>query len=75
MTRNYTVILQQEPAGGYHVFCPALRGCHSEGETIEEAKQNITEAIELYLESLIAHHEALPVENILNSNDTITRKD
>jgi predicted RNase H-like HicB family nuclease len=57
MTRQYTVILEKEPTGGYHVFCPALKGCHSEGETEAEALQNIREAIELYLESLIAHDE------------------
>jgi predicted RNase H-like HicB family nuclease len=57
MTRQYTVILEKEPTGGCHVFCPALKGCHSEGETEAEALQNIREAIELYLESLIAHDE------------------
>lgn len=50
---NYTVILEKESEGGYHVFCPMLRGCHSQGDTFEEAIENITEAIELYLESLV----------------------
>jgi len=57
---NYTVILEKEPVGGYHVFCPALKGCHSEGETEAEALQNIREAIEVHLESLAAHNEAVP---------------
>ena len=64
MTRNYTVILQPEPEGGYHVYCPALRGCHSEGETEDEAMANIREAIDLYMESLAAHNEPLPEENL-----------
>ncbi|MDB9419874.1 type II toxin-antitoxin system HicB family antitoxin [Microcystis aeruginosa] len=50
---NYTVILEKESDGGYHAFCPALKGCHSQGDTFEETIVNITEAMELYLESLI----------------------
>ena len=50
---NYTVILEKESGSGYHVFCPMLRGCHSQGDTFEDAIENITEAIELYLESLV----------------------
>ena len=44
---NYTVLLEKEEDGGYHAFCPILRGCHSQGDTFEEAIANITEAIEL----------------------------
>jgi predicted RNase H-like HicB family nuclease len=51
---NYTVILEKEEEGGYHAFCPMLKGCHSQGDTFEETVENITEAIELYLESLMA---------------------
>ncbi|WP_309494544.1 type II toxin-antitoxin system HicB family antitoxin [Phormidium yuhuli] len=51
---NYTVIFEPESDGGYHVFCPMLRGCHSQGDHFEEALANISEAIELYLESLLA---------------------
>jgi len=57
---NYTVILEKESEGGYHVFCPMLRGCHSQGDTFEEAIENITEAIELYLESLMADNQLIP---------------
>lgn len=64
MNRRYTVILESEPMGGYHVHCPALKGCHSEGETEEEALRNIREAIDLYLESLIAHQEPIPEERL-----------
>ena len=44
------IVLEQEEDGGYSVHCPALKGCHSQGETREEALKNIQEAIELYLE-------------------------
>ncbi len=62
---RYTAILERQSEGGFHVFCPALPGCHSEGETIEESLTNIKEAIELYLESLKAHGEDPPSEDLL----------
>ena len=59
---NYTVVFQKEPEGGYTVFVPMLPGCVSYGKNLEEAKKMIKEAIELYIESLIAHNEEVPTE-------------
>ncbi|MBU4223262.1 MAG: type II toxin-antitoxin system HicB family antitoxin [Euryarchaeota archaeon] len=44
------IVLEEEDDGTYSVHCPALKGCHSQGETREEALINIQEAIQLYLE-------------------------
>lgn len=44
------IILEQEEDGTYSVHCPALKGCHSQGETRKAALKNIQEAIQLYLE-------------------------
>jgi len=55
---HYTAIIEREESGGYHAFCPALRGCHSQGETYEETVKNITETIQLYIESLKARYES-----------------
>lgn len=44
------VILEPSDEGGYTVSVPALPGCISEGNNIDEALANIQEAIELYLE-------------------------
>jgi len=49
---RYTVILEPEAEGGFHIWCPALKGCHSQGETREEAVANIREAMAAYMESL-----------------------
>ena len=46
------VVLEPSEEGGYTVYIPSLPGCISEGETIEEALENILEAIELYLEPI-----------------------
>ena len=48
---RYTVIPESEEEGGFHIWCPALKGCHSQGDTKEEALDNIQEAIAAYLES------------------------
>jgi predicted RNase H-like HicB family nuclease len=62
---NYTVLLEKEEDGGYHAFCPVLRGCHSQGDTFEETIENITEAIEIYIESLVADNQPIPKENLI----------
>lgn len=51
---NYNVIFQEEKSGGYSVWVPDLPGCASQGETFDEAKDNIREAIGLYLEDVPA---------------------
>lgn len=61
---NYTVIIEKEDEGGFHAFCPVLPGCHTQGETFEKAIENIKDAVKLYVESLIAHNEQLPEEDI-----------
>jgi predicted RNase H-like HicB family nuclease len=47
---TFPIILQKEKEGGYSVSNPALEGCYSQGETIEEALTNIKEATLLCLE-------------------------
>lgn len=44
------VLLRPESEGGYSASVPALPGCYSQGETREEALENIREAAELWLE-------------------------
>ena len=62
---NYTVLLEKESDGGYHAFCPILKGCHSQGDTVEEAIENVKEAIELYIESLIVDNQPVPKEDLI----------
>ena len=48
---EYNAVFSAEKEGGYSVWVPSLPGCTSQGETFEEAVNNIKEAIKLYLES------------------------
>lgn len=53
---------------GYYAWCPELKGCQSQGTTIEETLVNIREAIELYLESLSSEErDALLSQEILTT--------
>jgi predicted RNase H-like HicB family nuclease len=61
---GYTVILEPEEDGGYHVYAPALKGCHSYGDTIEEALANTRETIAVYLEDVRAAGEPVPTEDL-----------
>jgi predicted RNase H-like HicB family nuclease len=59
---SYLVRLTREPEGGYTATVPVLPGCVTYGQSIGEALTMAREAIELYIESLAAHGEAIPTE-------------
>jgi len=59
---SYTVILEQEPDGGYVAIVPALPGCVSQGKTRAEVMANIREAAELYIEDCLAAGDPVPTE-------------
>ena len=53
-----SAIIRPEPeAGGYSASIPALPGCHTQGETLEEVRANLREAAEGWL--AVAHDDAL----------------
>jgi predicted RNase H-like HicB family nuclease len=51
MTCKLTAIIEQDNDGVF-AYCPELKGCHTQGDTVEEAFSNLREAAELYLETL-----------------------
>ncbi len=63
---KYDVVFEEQEVGGYTVTVPSLPGCISEGDSFEEAKTNIGEAITAYLESL-----AKDGEEIIQANTNI----
>ncbi|MDP2952049.1 MAG: type II toxin-antitoxin system HicB family antitoxin [Chloroflexota bacterium] len=62
---EYTVVLDPDEEGtGYTVTVPALPGCISEGDTLEEALDNIKDAIQLYLRMCRQKGEPVPKETV-----------
>ena len=60
---RYTVILEQEPDGGFVASVPALPGCVSQGDNRAEVLRNIREAVELYVEDCRDAGDPVPVES------------
>ena len=57
---KYRVLIEQDEDGVYVAEVPTLPGCISQGQTREEAVENVREAIAAYLESLEAHGDPIP---------------
>lgn len=56
------VLIYTDENGEWCASVPSLPGCYSQGDTIEETLANIKEAIDLHIESMIAHGEDVPDE-------------
>lgn len=59
---HYTAVFEPAAEGGFIVTVPALLGLVTEGDTIEEARAMVKDAIRGYLESLLKHGEEIPTE-------------
>lgn len=62
---NYTfrTIIEPDDPSGYHGFVPALKGLHTCGETIEEVKKNLQDAISCHIKGLLKDGLSIPDEN------------
>jgi len=49
MKAEFTAVIETAPEGGYWAICPEIPGANGQGETINEAKDNLRQAIELIL--------------------------
>ena len=59
--KNLTLpIIVESDSDGYFVSCPALQGCYSQGDTYEQALDNIKDAIRLHVEDRLANGEEIP---------------
>lgn len=57
---RYVVVIERSADGSYWACVPDLPGCISAGDTPEEARRNIQEAVGLHIESLREHNEPVP---------------
>jgi predicted RNase H-like HicB family nuclease len=76
--KNYTfrTIIEPDEPNGYHGFVPMLKGLHTCGDTIEEVKQNLKEAIRCHVEGLIKDNKPIPVEeDAMEIIQTFSEKD
>ena len=65
MKAEFTAIIELATEGGYWAICPQVPGANGQGETIEEAKENLKSAIQLILEDRLADiRRGLPKEAI-----------
>lgn len=67
---TYRTIIQKD-GKYYHGFVPSLPGCHTQGDTIEETKKNLEEAIEGCLMSLKKHNEPIPKDEGFETTTTV----
>jgi predicted RNase H-like HicB family nuclease len=56
---HFPIVIEHD-SNGYFVSCPALQGCYTQGNTYEEAMQNIADAVQLYIEDVVAQGSAIP---------------
>ena len=59
---NYTAIFEPAVEGGFVVYVPSLPGCHTQGETLDEAYKMAQDAILAYIETLRGLKEEIPEE-------------
>ena len=64
MTGKVSVVVEQDGQGCY-AWCPELKGCQSEGKTVEETLVNIREAIELFLETLTDEERSSALSQVI----------
>ena len=65
MKGEFTAIIEQAPEGGYWAICPEVPGANGQGETVEEAKGSLREAIRLILEDRLEDvRRGLPTDAI-----------
>jgi predicted RNase H-like HicB family nuclease len=62
---RYPVVIHKDPDSDYGVTVPDLPGCFSAGETMDEALDQVVEAIELHIESLLLDGEPIPVPHTI----------
>ena len=53
MSYKVSIVIEKDEFG-YYAYCPELKGCQTQGDSLEEVTENIREAVELYLETLSA---------------------
>jgi predicted RNase H-like HicB family nuclease len=57
---RYVYIIEQADDGSFSAYVPDLPGCTTSGDTADEVRQNIRDAVDSYIDSLREHNEPVP---------------
>ncbi len=63
---RYTVVIEKDEDGVYVASCPALPGCHTQGDTYDEALTNLKDAINLNIAARRDLGEPIPIETAID---------
>lgn len=64
---RFPIVIHQENDSAFGVIVPDMPGCFSAGDTLDEALENVHEAIDMYMEEVVNGHEAVPVPSALDT--------
>ncbi len=64
---SYTAIIEKDEKSGYWAYVPAIPGCYTQGETLDELYANLQEVVELCLDVLKDKKESAPRSNFLST--------
>ena len=67
---TFRTIIQKD-GKGYHGFVPSLPGCHTYGETIEEVRKNIKEAVSGWIEARIEQGWKIPQDEGIETVESV----
>jgi predicted RNase H-like HicB family nuclease len=62
---DYVVVIEKAADGSYSAYVPDLPGCVSSGDTVDEVRSMIEEAVVLHIESLKNHNEPVPAPSTM----------
>ena len=65
-TYRFNIVVEHDEDGVYIASCPALQGCYSQGDTYEEAVENLKDAIRLHIEARREVGEPIPIEAVID---------
>jgi len=68
---KYRILIEKDENDIYIASCPALQGCYSQGDTVDEALQNIKNAIQLHIEARQALGEPIPIEILIEEVEVV----
>ncbi|MFA4872806.1 MAG: type II toxin-antitoxin system HicB family antitoxin [Patescibacteria group bacterium] len=73
---TFRTIIEPDDPSGYHGFVPLLSGVHTHGDTIEDVRQNLKEAIICHIQGLVKDGETVPrEEEVLETVQTISERE